>query len=113
MYPENFRQLLSDLIHTDALQRENAHAALRSLDEEIVDPLIGEFYSGVNESLGVAILELVAEIGGPDALSLLRNVYHFDDHHVLWRQTAARGLLHNRNNLDAAELTDLLGNIES
>ena len=71
MYPENFRQLLSDLIHSDTAQRESAFAALRSLDEEIVDPLVGEFYSGVSEALGIAILELVAEIGGPDALSLV------------------------------------------
>jgi hypothetical protein len=113
MYPENFRQRLSDLIHTDAIQRENAHIALRSLDEEIVDPLIGEFYSGVSERLGISILELVAEIGGPDALSLLRNVYHFDDKHVAWRDAVRRGLLHNSNNLDASELTDLLRNIES
>jgi hypothetical protein len=62
--------------------------------------------------LGIAILELVAEIGGPDALSLLRNVYHFDDQHTAWRNAARRGLFHNRNNLDASELTDLLDNIE-
>jgi hypothetical protein len=108
MYPENFRQLLSDLIHTDAIQRENAHAALLALDEEIVDPLIGEFYSGMSEQSGVAILELVAEIGGPDALSMLRNIYHFDDHHAAWRDTARRGLLHNRDSLDAIELDELL-----
>lgn len=108
MYPDNFRQLLSDLIQDDTVWRENAHAALRSLDEEIVDPLIGEFYSGVSERLGVVIIELVTEIGGPDALSLLRNVYHFDDHHTAWRAAARRGLLHNRHNLDASELDDLL-----
>jgi hypothetical protein len=107
MYPDNFRQLLSDLIQDDATQRENAHAALCALDEEIVDPLVGEFYSGVSERLGIAIIELVAEIGGPDALSLLRNVYHFDDHHAAWRDAARQGLLHNRHNLDATELDEL------
>lgn len=113
MYPQNFRQLLSDLIHNDTVQRESAQAELLSLDEEIVDPLIGEFYSGVSERLGVAIIELVAEIGGPDALSLLRNVYHFDDHHVAWRAAARRGLLHNRHNLDTTELDNLLSDIDS
>ncbi len=108
MYPENFRQLISDLTHNDAAQRQIARASLQSLDEDIVDPLIGEFHSGVSEALGVAILELIAEIGGPDALSMLRNVYHFDDHHAHWRAAAARGLLHNRDNLDAAELEELL-----
>jgi hypothetical protein len=108
MYPENFRQLLADLTSADESQREIARAAFIALDEAIVDPLIGEFYSGVSEGLGVAILDLAAEIGGPDALSLLRNVYHFDDHHNAWRTAAARGLLHNRHNLDASELADLL-----
>lgn len=108
MYPDNFRQLLSDLIQDDTGRRENAHTTLRSLDEEIVDPLVGEFYSGVSERLGIAIIELVAEIGGPDALSLLRNVYHFDDHHAAWREVARQGLLLNRHNLDAAELDELL-----
>jgi hypothetical protein len=35
-------------------------------------------------------------------------VYHFDDHHQAWREAAGRGLLHNRHNLDAAELDELL-----
>ncbi len=112
MYPENFRQLLSDLTHSDNSQRENAYISLRALDEEIVDPLVGEFYSGVSEALEIAILELAAEIGGPDALSLLRNVYHFDDHHAAWREAAGRGLLHNRHNLDKAELDELLLDID-
>jgi hypothetical protein len=109
VYPENFRQLLVDLTSSDDRRREAARATLLALDEAIVDPLIGEFYSGVSEVLGVAILDVAAEIGGPDALSLLRNVYHFDDHHAAWREAAARGLLHNRANLDAAELSELLG----
>jgi hypothetical protein len=108
MPPDQFRQHMKDLTSDDESQRAAARAALIALDEDIVDPLIGEFYSGVSEALGVAILDLAAEIGGPDALSLLRNVYHFDDHHAAWREAAGRGLLHNRHNLDASELDDLL-----
>src|SRR5690242_19118967 len=108
VYPENFRQLLKDLTSADESRCDAARDALMALDEAIVDPLIGEFYSGVSEALGIAILDLAAAIGGPDALSLLRNVYNFDDQHVAWRKAAARGLLHNRHSLDAAELDELL-----
>jgi hypothetical protein len=108
MYPDNFRQLVTDLTSTDDTRRESARAALLEYDEDMVDPLIGEFYSGVSQASGIAIIDLIAEIGGPDALSMLRNVYHFDDHHAAWRTAAARGLLHNRHNLDAAELDDLM-----
>jgi hypothetical protein len=108
MQPEHFRQLLTDLTSDDTVQRQTAWDTLRALDEEILDPLIAEFYSGVSENSGIAILQLAAEIGGPDALSLLRNVYHFDDHHVAWQHAAGKGLLHNRANLDATELEDLL-----
>jgi hypothetical protein len=108
--PDEFRQCMKDLTSADDARREAAREALLALDEEIVDPLVGEFYSGVSEALGVAILNLAAEIGGPDALSLLRNVYNFDDHHAAWRAAAARGLLHNRHSLDAHELDELLRN---
>ncbi|MEO8608219.1 MAG: hypothetical protein ABI690_10075 [Chloroflexota bacterium] len=108
MSPDQFRQHMKDLTSADESQCDAARAALLVLDEAIVDPLVGEFYSGVSEALGVAILDLAAEIGGPDALSLLRNVYNFDDHHAAWRAAAGRGLLHNRHSLDANELDELL-----
>ena len=82
--------------------------ALFALDEEAVNLLADEFYAGVSEPLGVAILDIVGEIGGPDALSMLRNVYHFEDKHESWRKAGARGLLTNRDNLDAAEVEELM-----
>ncbi len=98
------RQLVSE----DVAVREAAQTALRALDEDAVDPLINAFYAGVNESQGVAVLELVGEIGGPDALTLLRNVVYDPTLRGTWQAAARRGLLLNRDNLSPAEVQTLL-----
>lgn len=89
---------------TDEAQR----ATLLALDEDAVDPLISAFYAGVNEAQGVAILELVGEIGGPDALTLLRNVGYDPTTRAAWRVAARDGLMMNRANLSAEEIEQLL-----
>jgi len=89
-------------------ERESAREALRALDEDAVDPLINAFYAGVNEAHGIAILELVGEIGGPDALTLLRNIGYDPTTRPAWREAARRALLLNRDNLSPAEVETLL-----
>jgi hypothetical protein len=107
MDSNTLHNLLAQLSSDDPAQRETARMALFALDEEAVNLLADEFYAGVSEALGVAILDIVGEIGGPDALSMLRNVYHFEDKRVSWRKAAARGLLMNRDNLDTAEVEEV------
>jgi hypothetical protein len=108
MTAEIVRQLLLSLDHPDPAQRETARQALLDMDEDAIDPLSDAFFAGVNEALGVAILEVVGAIGGPDALLMLRNVYNFEDRRMVWKRTAGLGLLHNRDNLDQHELEALL-----
>jgi hypothetical protein len=86
----------------DQQAREAAWAALRALDEDAIDPLTDAFYAGVPEATGVSILHLVGEIGGPDVLLLLRDVYGSSER-PSWKRAAASGLLRNADNLDAAE----------
>ncbi len=100
--------LLKQLTDGDA----EARAALLALDEDAVNPLIDAFHAGVSEAGGLAIIDLVAEIGGPDALTLLRYVYHFEARPA-WKTAARRGLLLNRSNLDASELAELTGDPDS
>ncbi len=87
----------------DAVQQQAARDALLMLDEEAVNPLIEAFHAGVNEVTGVVILDLVGEIGGPDALTLLRYVFNFEEAHTAWYRASAKGLLYNEHSLDTAE----------
>lgn len=74
-----------------------------ALDEDAIHPLVDEFYAGVTDAQGVAILDIVAEIGGPDAMSMLRNVFHFEDSRHKLQYAAAKGLLLNLYNLSPHE----------
>lgn len=103
----DFPQLVRHLVGTGEMQPLAARVILLSLQEDAVDPLVDIYYAGVDEKTGVAILEILAEIGGPDALAVLRNVYTFDDEHPAFQRAAARGLLRNRYNLDSEELEDI------
>lgn len=100
------RRLVQLLTGSNPTQQTVARMLLISLQEDAVEPLIEQFYSGVNEANGKMILNILGEIGGPDALVTLRSVYHFDDHAGL-RRAAAEGLLRNRSNLDKDELEEL------
>jgi hypothetical protein len=108
MDSNTLRQLLPDLTSDDPVLREHVRHALFALDEDAVTLLVEEFFAGVSEGLGLAMLDVVSEIGGPEALSMLRNVYHFEERRESWKRAAAQGLLRNRDGLDAAELEELL-----
>ena len=103
---EAIRELLTQA--ANAPNNQAARAALVELDEEGVEALTSAFYAGVSEAVGDVLIEVVGEIGGPDALSLLRYIYHFEEKHPSWQQAAKHGLLRNRDNLDQKEIVDLL-----
>jgi hypothetical protein len=105
-------RLIRALNDGNAQVRAAAWDALRALDEDAVDALLSAFYAGVSEAQGLLILALVAEIGGPDGLTLLRNVYYDPDARQAWHIAAGRGLLHNHANLDAHEIERLAGDGE-
>jgi len=106
MADANFSQLVKQLADDNLNVQQAARMILLALDEDAVDPLIDEFYAGVTEAQGVAVLAIMAEIGGPDAMSTLRNVFHFETRPTL-KRAAASGLLHNSDNLSQDELEDV------
>ena len=105
-------KLIQQLTDGSAEQRLAARMILMALDEEAIEPLIAHYYAGVTEATGITLLELMAEIGGPDALATLWNVYHFEVCET-WIQAAVRGLLHNRDNLDKDEIQELQSFIQN
>jgi hypothetical protein len=92
--PETIRELLRTLVHGSDEEREAARTEFYRMDEDAVDPLCEEFYAGVDEATGVAILEVISAIGGPDALRLLKYACYFGDKEA-WREAGARGLADN------------------
>lgn len=88
--------LVQQLVSDDAAAREQARSVLVALDEMVVSSLIDLFYAGLSEAAGLVVIELVAEIGGFEARSLLEDVAHLSSHgRESWRGAARQGLARN------------------
>lgn len=88
------RAHIQSLTHEDLDIRQQARAALTAGDEAIIDTLIDEFYAGVNEQTGIALLDIIGQIGGYMAINTLEYVYHFDPHDA-WKTIAQKWLTHD------------------
>ncbi len=100
---KDLRVLLDEILSEDETRRQRARIMLLALDEDAVPPLVDAFYAGVTEAQGVVLLDVVAEIGGPEALQLLEDVFRNGDRDV-WRRWALLGMARNGRDdvLDAA-----------
>lgn len=88
--------LVQQLVSHDVAAREQARFVLLGLDEVVVSSLIDLFYAGLSEAAGLAVIELVAEIGGFEARSLLEDVAHLSSYgRESWRGAARLGLVRN------------------
>ena len=103
----DFAELVKQLVDENPAIQQSAKMAILALDEEAIDSLNDQFFAGVNDTVGLAILDIIAEIGGPDAMSTLRNVFYFEETRHSLQQSAARGLLHNSQSLSPKELDDV------
>jgi len=92
------RFLLSDAVHSAA-----ARMILRALQEDAIESLADTYYAGVSDEQAIALLELIAEIGGYEALNMLRDIVRHELKRRDVRLTAAAGLLHNSDNLSKKE----------
>lgn len=103
----NYRTLVEQLVSSTLQNQMNARMTLLAEQEDAVDPLSNVYFGGVDDKQGAAILDVMAEIGGFEALAVLRNVFAFEDHRPILRYAAAKGLLHNGHNLSPDELVDV------
>lgn len=101
----DYHELVEYLGSGDVVKYNAAKVILLALQENAVNPLGDEFYAGVTEAQGIGILQVVADIGGPDAMAMLRNVFEFERERPALRFTAAEGLMQNRHNLSPDEET--------
>lgn len=92
-------QLIQQLTSGDETQRTAARQQILAMDEDAVEPLTDEFYAGVNEAAGEVILEILGEIGGWEALNVLRDTYA-NPRYESWKIAAERGLAYNGQSPD-------------
>lgn len=90
----DYAQLLKHITLGDPAQREAALNIIYAEDEDAVAPLTDQFYAGVNEATGLAIIEIVSDIGGWETRLLLEDVVHLTARypHESWRVAARLGL---------------------
>lgn len=94
MTPEVVRRLLDQIVTGTPEERAAAWLIFLHHDENAVQPLADELYSGVDEATGVAILELLGEIGGWEARIVLQDIYNAGSRDALVK-AAERGLARN------------------
>lgn len=90
MNTEELRKHIRNLV--DEEHRDSARLALLQGDEAIMSRLIDEFYAGVNVVTGAALLNVIGQIGGYEAIALLHEVYHDLSTKQTWREMAERWL---------------------
>lgn len=104
MTEPNFPYWIQQLASDNSTECITAQLWLLDRDEDAIEPLADAYYAGVNDTLGVAILKIMAEIGGWEALAILRNIFQFEEERLAFKQAAAQGLMHNRDNLSHDEI---------
>jgi hypothetical protein len=105
MNQPNYRLLVQQLLNDDTEQKISAQKTLLALEEDAVTGLLDEYYAGVNEAQGLAILDMLAQIGGYEALNALRSLLFFDlSTSRAFRTAAANGLLQNSDSLSPDEI---------
>ena len=103
----SFRTLMNQLGSLDPTERESARASLLQMGEDVMDLLVAEFYAGMPEKIAVALLEIIGEIGGYEALNLLGDVYYSHDTKPTLKAAARLALLRNADNLDPQQVIKL------
>ncbi len=88
----DYTLLIPKLVQGSELNQEAARNTLLQLDEEAVSPLIDEFYAGVNELTGFAILSVLIEIGGYEVRALLEELIEFGVPYPSWQSIIDAGL---------------------
>jgi hypothetical protein len=80
---------------------------LLAYQEDAIVPLSNTFFAGVDDALGTLILQLMAEIGGFEAMATLMNVFVFETQRPVLQRIAVQGLWANQDNLSPKERADV------
>lgn len=98
----NYEALVKQLVSEKASERKVAQMILLSMQEDAIEPLADQYFAGVTDAEGNAILSMIAEIGGYEAIHLLHDVFTHEARPRL-RRAAAMGLIKHIHALPQAE----------
>lgn len=104
MIDKQIHELVRRLNSKNPAHSAAARMLLIALQERAVGPLIDELYAGVTDAQGTVILNMLAEIGGPEAMETLRSVFEYEVGRPALQAAAARGLQRNVHNLSLDEV---------
>ncbi len=99
-----YDSLVERFLVAEPIHRIAARMILLALQEEAVEPLADAYFAGVNDEQGIAILDLMADIGGYEALNIMRDIIRHETKRPKLRVAAGQGLLRNEDNLSPKEL---------
>lgn len=99
-----YDSLVDRFLLAEAVHRMAARMILLALQEDAIEPLADAYFAGVNDEQGTAILDLMADIGGYEALNIMRDIVRHETKRLPLRVAAAEGLLQNEDNLSKKEI---------
>ncbi|MEM9950722.1 MAG: hypothetical protein AAF846_03925 [Chloroflexota bacterium] len=101
--PTKYDALVERFLVAEPIHRMAARMILLALQEDAVEALEDAYYAGVTDKQGIAILELLGEIGGYEALHMMRDIVKHETKRRSLRVVAAKGLMRNADNLSKKE----------
>ena len=69
-----YDSLVERFLVAEPIHRIAARMIVLALQEDAVEPLADAYFAGVNDEQGIAILDLMADIGGYEALNIMRDI---------------------------------------
>lgn len=95
--------LIQQYLGDNKLEHAVARMILVAMGEDVVEELIDTYYAGITVEHGILLLNLLAAIGGYEALNTLRSVFKYEAEDESLKRTAAEGLVYNASNLSSDE----------
>lgn len=84
----DYALLLDTIISDESGARQHALRRIFAQDEFAVTPLLDQFYAGVNETTGLIIIHIIAEIGGYEANHFLDEMVTLQQPYLSWQFAA-------------------------
>lgn len=101
-----YDELVQRLLNGQAIHQMAARMILLAVQEEAVEAIADAYYAGVNEAQAKTLLGLLGEIGGYEALNILRDVFQYEPNPQI-KLAAAEGLIRNAQALSFDERLNL------